>query len=153
MTKIRLARSATVEDVPGTSSPRIAAPRGLARLIVIFGVLIGLTGLQGSHCGDEFGALVHAAKCPTSDTYDPPELNALNLHGAVMYHALSRDPHVPIGAAALCLAVLMAVLLVMVWLSGPVLLGTVLLRAGPWLRRVMRDWGAPKLAMLCVLRT
>jgi hypothetical protein len=143
--------------VPTGPSAWIAAPRGLARLLVVLGLLIGLAVLQSTHCRDGFRGLAHVMMCPTTQVVgeDSGVLvhELVTEHGAVLYEAPEKDPHAPIGIAGLCLSVLVAVLLLMLGLAGPRLMGVVSLRAG--LRQIVtrRRLGAPALAMLCVLRT
>lgn len=143
--------------MPTGSSAGIVAPRGLARLLVILGLLIGITVLQSTHCRDGFRGLAHVMMCPTTEVVGVDAgvviHQLVSEHGAVLYEAPATDPGHPIGMAGLCLSVLVAVLLLMIGLVRPGFLSVVSLRAGPPQSVTTRRLGAPGLAMLCVLRT
>jgi hypothetical protein len=142
--------------VPARSSTWIAASGGLARLVVILGLLVGLTALQGTHCREDF-QLAHVAMCPTIvfvpvdiDIADGPTISD---HGAVLYQASATDPHFPVGVAGMCVALLVAVLLLMIGTVRPGFLGIAPLRTGFQRAVKRRNHRALRLAMICVLRT
>jgi hypothetical protein len=129
----------------------------LARLLLILGLLIGITVLQSTHCRDGFRGLAHVMMCPTTEVVGEDAgvvvHQLVSEHGAVLYEAPVMDPGHPIGIAGLCLSVLVAVHLLMIGLVRPSLIGVASLRAGPRRGVTQRRLEAPGLAMLCVLRT
>jgi hypothetical protein len=133
----------------------IAASGGLARLIVILGLLVGLTALQGTHSSQELHLVTHTTMCPTVSSIDAGIEGDLRIsqHSAVLYQALTADPHFPIGAIAMCVALLVSVLLLMIGIGRPGFLGIAPLCTGAQRAVQRRVFGGPSLAMICVLRT
>jgi hypothetical protein len=134
----------------------VTASGGLARLVVILGLLVGLTALQGTHCSQDLQLIAHTTMCPTTVAADDDigrHYVIVSHHGAVLYAALTADPHFPVGVAGMCVALLVSVLLFMIGMARPGLLGVVPLRAGPQRAAKRRTLRAPSLAMICVLRT
>lgn len=121
----------------------------------MIGALIGLVVLQGSPCPDEFHALGYDPLCATSTI----EIAGLTMPD-IAHQASAPDDQgapapqdLPTGVAELCLALLVAVLLIAVGLVRPSLFAMTTPRAGPILAPQSRRRRAPLLSALCVLRT
>ncbi len=136
------------------------------RLVAVLGVLVGLTILQSSPCADQLRVFGHDALCsttatiaPSSDTADSPvsaligELESAAHQVGVGLLAPLSAPDAPAGVVGLCLALLVAVLLVVIGLARPSLPQAAPVRAGPRSSTMQRHRRGPALAMLCVLRT
>ncbi|UUV28681.1 hypothetical protein NQK81_28345 [Amycolatopsis roodepoortensis] len=145
--------------MPDRRSGTAAARGRLARLVAVIGALVGLIVLQGAPCPDEFHALGHDPMCSTMTTIGSagpalPDIvddaGPLDAHGSLAPPSL---PDLPTGVVELCLALLVAVLLVVIGLLRPGLLSEATPRARPLFAPLRRSLRAPRLAVLCVLRT
>ncbi|UUV35877.1 hypothetical protein NQK81_21355 [Amycolatopsis roodepoortensis] len=144
--------------MPGRRHATPVARGSLARLVAVIGALVGLVVLQGSPCPDEFHALGYDPLCATT-TIEPAGLTMPDIaheagppgdQGALTPQD-SQD--LPTGVAELCLALLVAVLLIATGLMRPGLFPATTPRAGQPLAPQGRRPRAPSLATLCVLRT
>ncbi|MBP2329733.1 hypothetical protein JOF56_010118 [Kibdelosporangium banguiense] len=143
--------------MPVRSRTWIAASGGLARLVVILGLLVGLTALQGTHSREAFRPLAHAAMCPTTvHGADAGTEQIISPHGAAVLYdadtAHTSEPHFP-GVIGMCAVLLVAVLFLLISIVRPGFLGFAFWRAGPQRAVKRREHRAPSLAMICVLRT
>jgi hypothetical protein len=147
--------SPTLDSVRSKSGRLTAASGGLARLVVILGLLVGLAALHGTHSRQDFQLLTHSRICPTAPVADTGTDGAVHIshHDAVLYQTLTMDPHYPVGVIGMCVALLVSVLLLMIGMFRPGFLGIVPLRTGPQRAVKWRNPCAPSLAMICVLRT
>ncbi|MFE6858362.1 hypothetical protein [Nocardia sp. NPDC057668] len=140
----------------------VSARAGLVRVLAVLAVLIGLALLQSSPCLDQAGTAnaalhsgMHGASGADTDAGLPPsgaDLLAVG-GGALDVDWPAADFDVPVDVAALCVAVLIAALLLIAGTYGPVVFRPAHSRAAPDIPAGRRPRRAYSLAMLCVLRT